>query len=256
MVSSDGNSIYPNIRFEEVVRLTEYEESPYCDFCIDYAYLDEADDSIAALINRSIQREFLGEAYSRLHPAQAVDSFKNDYLRNYLTETGKIYQADVEKVGMTLRLPGWYTRIYSLVTFLEEGYNGTVTASSNTYCDMGGAHPNQYAQWLNFDGSTGKLLTREEVFPAEVKPDIERMLLAKLIEQQAALYPDETIETLEDLHKKGILEHTNMYIPHNFLLVKDEVLFLFNRYDIGPYSAGEIVLGIDYEEIGPYLKLN
>ena len=58
------------------------------------------------------------------------------------------------------------------------------------------------------------------------------------------------------LHNKGILQLTEMYIPDNFLLAKDEMLLLFNRYDIAPYSAGEIVLKFGYEEIGPYLKFN
>ena len=47
----------------------------------------------------------------------------------------------------------------------------------------------------------------------------------------------------------------NMYIPDNFLLGKNEVLFLFNRYDIAPYAAGETIIRLSYEEIGPYLKL-
>ena len=47
----------------------------------------------------------------------------------------------------------------------------------------------------------------------------------------------------------------NRYIPDNFILGKEEVSFLFNRYDIAPYSAGEIVLHISYEKIGPFMKI-
>ena len=52
----------------------------------------------------------------------------------------------------------------------------------------------------------------------------------------------------------GFLQHTNMFIPDNFLLSKRGMLFLFNRYDIAPYSAGEIVIEVPYEEIGHLLK--
>mgnify|MGYP003306620872 CR=1 FL=1 len=65
---------------------------------------------------------------------------------------------------------------------------------------------------------------------------------------------EENIATLEDLQKLGILQLTNIYIPDNFLMFKEAVHFLFNRYDIAPYAAGEIVLEVPYEEIGPYLK--
>ena len=256
LVSSYDYAAYPNIHLEEAVHLTEDAASPYCDFSLDYAYLDEEGDSIAALINRTIQHEFLGEVYASLTPSVAVDSFKNDYLRAYRQETEPLFKTDVAQNGNTGEWPAWYNQTYSMVSLVEDGYNGIVNVSSNVYCDMGGAHPNQWGRWLNFDGSTGKLLTLQDVFPADAKMSIERMLLDKLIEHQATQYPDETIASLNDLHNKGILQLTEMYIPDNFLLAKDEMLFLFNRYDIAPYSAGEIVLRFGYEEIGPYLKLN
>ena len=256
MAASSDYDPFLNIHMEEVAHLTEDTASPYCDFCASYAYLNEKGDSVKKLINRTVQRELLGEAYASLYPVAALDSFKNDYLRNYRKETGELYRTDMEKKGMAFLKPEWYRQIYSLATFVEEGHKGTINVSATFYCDMGGAHPNQWNRWMNFDGTTGRMLTREDVFPAEAKADIERMLLAKLIGKQSELYPDETIATLEDLHRKGILQLTDIYIPENFLLVKDEVLFLFNRYDIAPYSAGTIVLGIDDEEIGGYLKLN
>jgi hypothetical protein len=88
------------------------------------------------------------------------------------------------------------------------------------------------------------------VFKAEAMADITRMLLDKLIALQAELNPEEQVQTVEDLNRIGFLQLTPMYIPDNFLLAKDKVMFLFNRYDIAPYSAGEIVLEIPYEEIG------
>ena len=91
--------------------------------------------------------------------------------------------------------------------------------------------------------------------PPSAKADIKSILLDKLICLQAQLHPEEKITTLEDLQNLGFLQFTNMYIPDNFLLGKNEVLFLFNRYDIAPYAAGEIIIRLSYEEIGPYLKL-
>ena len=141
-----------------------------------------------------------------------------------------------------------------MVTFIEEGHGGTINVSANVFVDTGGAHPHQWSQWLNFDFESGKLLTKDDVFLASAKVDIERMLLDHLMLMQAEIYPDESLKTLEDLQQKGFLQMTNMYIPDNFLLHKEGVSFLFNRYDIAPYSAGEIVIEIPYEEIGYCLK--
>ncbi len=250
-VSSYDYSLYHHIFIEEEARLTDDASSPYLDFAIDYTCLNEEGDSIAQMVNRAIQREFLGTDYADLVPQAAVDSFKNVYLRNYRTEVGELYQADLDKSASRETMPEWYGQTYSLVTFVEEGHAAMVmNASANYFVDMGGAHPNQWSQWLNFDTNTGKLLTKEEVFKAEAVKDIEQMLLGKLIAMQAELNPEEQVQTLEDLQRIGFLQLTSIYIPENFLLAKEKVMFLFNRYDIAPYSAGEIVLEVPYEEIG------
>lgn len=248
------DSPYKHIFKEEEAHLTEDASSPFCDFSVDYTYLDEEGDSIATLINRTIQGEFLGNDYVSLTPEEAVDSFMNVYIRDYRKETGELYQVDRAKGTSDEEIPAWYNQTYSLVTFIEEGHGGIINVSANVFVDTGGAHPHQWSQWLNFDFESGKLLTKDDIFLASAKADIERMLLDHLMLMQAEIYPDESLKTLEDLQQKGFLQMTNMYIPDNFLLHKEGVSFLFNRYDIAPYSAGEIVIEIPYEEIGYYLK--
>ena len=248
------DSPYKHIFKEEEAHLTEDASSPFCDFSVDYTYLDEEGDSIATLINRTIQGEFLGNDYVSLTPEEAVDSFMNVYIRDYRKETGELYQVDRAKGTSDEEIPAWYNQTYSLVTFIEEGHGGIINVSANVFVDTGGAHPHQWSQWLNFDFESGKLLTKDDIFLASAKADIERMLLDHLMLMQAEIYPDESLKTLEDLQQKGFLQMTNMYIPDNFLLHKEGVSFLFNRYDIAPYSAGEIVIEIPYEEIGYCLK--
>ena len=255
LVSSYDNPPYRHIFIEEEAHLTDDASSPFCDFSVDYTYLNEEGDSIAQLINRAIQREFLGEAFAQSAPEVAVDSFKNDYLRTFHQETGELYQTDLDKHGADSNIPQWYNQTYSLVTFVDEGQAGTVIASANYYVDMGGAHPNQWSRWMNFDFETGQLLTREAVFQPSAKEDIERVLFDKLLLHVGEQYPDETLSTLEDLQQKGYLQLTNIYIPDNFLLRKEGISFLFNRYDIAPYAAGEIVIDVPYGEIGHCLSI-
>ncbi|MBE6272328.1 MAG: DUF3298 domain-containing protein [Bacteroides sp.] len=253
-IGPSNDSPYNHIFREEAAHLTDDASSPFCDFSIDYTYLEDENDSIATLINQAIQREWLGDDYANLLPEVAVDSFMHVYIRDYRQEVGKLYGADRSQATSEEEIPNWYNQTYSLVTFVEEGRGGTVNASANYFVDMGGAHPNQWSRWMNFDFVSGKHLTQEEVFLPSAKADIEKLLLDKLIHQQAEQHPEENVASLEDLQQLGFLQMTNMYIPDNFLLGKEAVLFLFNRYDIAPYSAGEIVIEVPYEEIGPYLK--
>ena len=252
-LSSNGDSAYRHVFIEEEARLVDTDNSPYCDFAIDFTYLDEV-DSVAVRMNRSIQREFLGDDYATLEPVAAVDSFRNAYLADYRNEVGAIFEKERANASSEEEIPAWFSQTYSLVTFVEEGQGGVINATANYFVDMGGAHPHQWSQWLNFDFVTGRILEKDEVFHLEASADIEAMLLDKLIRMQAEEHPDTQVNSLEDLQNMGFLQHTNMFIPDNFLLSKRGLLFLFNRYDIAPYSAGEIVIEVPYEEIGHYLK--
>ena len=254
-LSSNGDSAYRHVFIEEEARLADTDNSPYCDFAIDFTYLDEV-DSVAVRMNRSIQREFLGDDYATLEPVAAVDSFRNAYLADYRNEVGAIFEKERANASSEEEIPAWFSQTYSLVTFVEEGQGGVINATANYFVDMGGAHPHQWSQWLNFDFVTGRILEKDEVFHLEASADIEAMLLNKLIRMQAEEHPDMQVNSLEDLQNMGFLQHTNMFIPDNFLLSKRGMLFLFNRYDIAPYSAGEIVIEVPYGEIGHYLKNN
>ena len=254
-LSSNSDSAYRHVFIEEEARLADTDNSPFCDFAIDFSYLDET-DSIAILMNRAIQSEFLGDDYATLEPEAAVDSFKNAYLANYRNEVGAIFEQERANASSEDEIPAWFSQTYSLVTFVEEGHGGVINATANYFVDMGGAHPNQWSRWLNFDFVTGRILEKDEVFHLEASADIEALLLNKLIRMQAEEHPDMQVNSLEDLQNMGFLQYTNMFIPDNFLLSKRGMLFLFNRYDIAPYSAGEIVIEVPYGEIGHYLKNN
>ena len=254
-LSSNSDSAYRHVFIEEEARLADTDNSPYCDFAIDFTYLDEV-DSVAVRMNRNIQREFLGDDYATLDPVAAVDSFRNTYLADYRNEVGAIFEKERANASSEDEIPAWFSQTYSLVTFVEEGHGGVINATANYFVDMGGAHPNQWSRWLNFDFVTGRILEKDEVFHLEASADIEALLLNKLIRMQAEEHPDMQVNSLEDLQNMGFLQYTNMFIPDNFLLSKRGMLFLFNRYDIAPYSAGEIVIEVPYGEIGHYLKNN
>ena len=55
------------------------------------------------------------------------------------------------------------------------------------------------------------------------------------------LCEDWKAEDLADLQEKtGITMLGDLYLTNNFLLKKDSIEFLFNQYEIAPYSAGLI----------------
>lgn len=239
------------VKVEEQARLQDETASPACRITMHYNYLAESDaaDSIAQRINRTIQDQVLGKEYARMNPEAAVDSFKNAYIANYRRDVNEFYQEDIKNGTPKDELPTWYNYEYGLTTHFDEGKEGILNFIAETFEYTGGAHPNSWEQWMNFEKSTGKLLTLKDVFMAGAEKPMSDMLLKELITEMATRLEDSSITSLEGLQNAGILNTTTMYVPDNFLLKKEEVSFLYNKYDIAPYAVGAITLSLPYASV-------
>ena len=243
------------VKVEEQAHLQDDTVSPACKITIDYSYLAESDaaDSIAQRINRTIQAHVLGKEYIRMNPEVAVDSFKNTYINNYRKDVNEFYQEDIKNGTPKDELPTWYNYEYGLTTHFSEGKEGILNFIAETFEYTGGAQPNSWNKWMNFEKNTGKLLALKDVFMAGSEKPMSDMLLEELITEMATRLEDSSITSLEGLQNAGILNSTNMYVPDNFLLEKEKVSFLYNKYDIAPYAVGVITLSLPYTSVEKYM---
>ncbi|WP_455672329.1 DUF3298 domain-containing protein [Phocaeicola sp.] len=244
-----------SVKVEEDVHLLDDTTSPSCKLTINYSYLKESgeNDTIAQRINETAQTVSLGKEYARIAPASAVDSFKNVYIANYRKDVAELYREDIKNGTPKENLPSWYNYEYMLNTQFSDGKEGVLNFTSDTFEYTGGAHPNQWGRWLNFDKNNGRQLGLNDVFLSTAEAPICEMLLKELIEEMAERLENDNIKTVEDLQNEGVLNSTNIYIPENFLLKKGEVSFLYNKYDIAPYALGAIVLSLPYADIEKYM---
>ncbi len=107
---------------------------------------------------------------------------------------------------------------------------------------MGGAHPCTITTILRFNAMTGEFIALENLFPYPQQQELQELLLEKLMKMNQA-------RSLEDLHKRGILEMSDMFISNNFALREDSIEFYYNEYDIAPYAYGAFSICLSYEEV-------
>lgn len=124
-------------------------------------------------------------------------------------------------------------------SLVEKKESGILSYQVTTDCFLGGAHGCYVVQYFNFDKKSGKLLSIKDVVPAE-----KEMLVMMAMEEQ--LCKDYQVANLKELQEKtGITMLGDLYLTNNFLLTNDSITFLFNQYEIAPYSAGLISVTIE-----------
>lgn len=220
--------------------------SPACTLHVNLKYATP-EDSVTRLINESIVRMALDKEgtddYAMLEPQVAVDSFVTSYIRDYRTDLTPYYKEELQKGNVG----SWYNYQYELNTSTVPSKDGVWGYQLELITYEGGAHGSHTITYMNFDKTTGRQLTLDDVFaPGYVEPLTQVLLVALQDKLQ--------MKSLDELHDNGFLTWTDMYPTPNFLLGPDGVRFYYNAYEIAPYACGPTELVVSYEALKDLLK--
>ena len=143
--------------------------------------------------------------------------------------------------------PHWLNHTHTIKGHAEEGYKGFVNYKLDFFEYTGGAHPNSYCIALVFDPADGHEVVLQEI----MTENYEEPLLALITEELKRHFD---VTTVEELYNGHLFPDVELYVTNNFILDKECITFIYNRYDIAPYAEGEIILNIEYEKLKHLLK--
>lgn len=134
----------------------------------------------------------------------------------------------------------WEITVDSKVTFQEKTL---ISIVFDSFSFTGGAHPNTYKMYLNFDLVTNSLLKNDELI-------LDKNALLTLAEAKFKDYHD--VPDSVTLEKEGsfFLENDrDFFLPAAMGFEGKEFVLFFNPYEIGPYVMGSTELRFTKEEI-------
>jgi hypothetical protein len=122
-----------------------------------------------------------------------------------------------------------------------------VQVKRNSYQFTGGAHGNSYVSNNLFSKETGEQLNLKDFIS-----DIPK--LTKIAEK----YFRQTVEikATDDLEEQGFWFTKGFELNGNFYFENNKMIFVYNQYEIGPYSMGIIFVEIPVREIKSLIKLD
>ena len=106
---------------------------------------------------------------------------------------------------------------------------------------LGGAHPNQYTSFLNYDISTGQVIGLGDLINDTAR-------LKELAEKQ--FREAKNLSPGENLNEAGYLfDEGKFTLTENFGISQGKLLLYYNNYDIAPYALGPTLLELPLETI-------
>ncbi|MFA6276445.1 MAG: DUF3298 domain-containing protein [Pedobacter sp.] len=191
--------------------------------------------------------------------------FKNETLNNYILRQVFNYIGEDEKA----------TSYKDIATSFVKGYddfhlqNATsaqawwliidikVLHQTNNYIALqyinsdysGGAHPNTSFSYLNYNPKTNVTLTLDSLVATNQHE--------KLVSIAEAIFrKDEKLSATEQLTGKYFFRDDKFHLPENFYVSNKGLVFLYNPYEIKPYSEGITKLIIPFSALKGIAKPN
>jgi len=118
------------------------------------------------------------------------------------------------------------------------------------YVFTGGAHPNTFVSFKNFNLTNGEEITLDELISLENQNELTK-IAEKEFRKLKKLNPD------DDLGKAGFwFEDDEFSLNDNFLITDNSLIFYYNNYDITAYAFGPTELIVPYSEIKSLVSEN
>ena len=140
--------------------------------------------------------------------------------------------------------------VYFAEVSVNEMYSSPsiLSLEKNAYLYTGGAHGYGATSYSNFDAQTGEPLKMDEL----IKDKNGFLALA-----EEKFRTENEIPEGEPINATGFwFENDTFYLPESFGISPEELIFVYNQYEIASYAAGPIEFRIPIKEAEPFLRLN
>jgi hypothetical protein len=142
------------------------------------------------------------------------------------------------------------TSTYTAEISISEAYSSAklLCFELQGFLFTGGAHGYGSVSFLNLDPTTGKTLSIEDICKnkKEFTQFVEKKFRAEM-----------EIPRKETINSNGFwFEEDVFYLPKTIGFTEEEVIILYNPYEIASYAAGAIELRISLNEAQDYLNIN
>lgn len=122
----------------------------------------------------------------------------------------------------------------------------TVVINANNY--VGGAHGSSAQQYLNFELSTKKILSLDNIVLDNKRKELSEIVYQKFQNWVKDTQPEIDFSEYEKLW--------SFQLSNNFYLAPQGLVFQYGEYEIGPYVSGLPRLVVPYDELNGILKNN
>lgn len=230
------------VTFKETIPYHQGQEHPSCSFDLNVLKAHGTDTVFADAFNVDISYFLFDKRTTDVR--NAMIHFIDSIIGNFKEENQEQIKYAKEEGFEPLNLDYEYI----INTEVHYGNNRDIIGHFvKLYQYTGGAHGGTFITCRNLRLKDGSLVTLDNYF----KPGYEEVLLP-VLERKLLEYAE--CSSRDELDEHGYFSNEPMFISDNFEIRQDTIDFIYNQYDIAPYSTGITTLSVPEDEIRSIIR--
>ena len=203
------------------------------DISLEYPMVKGDKEMAATLIRQSIFETAFGQTYDTLNVQEAATRYADDLAAEFKELSAAMWRG-WQKAGIADPAAAqWSDSIEGYFA----GQNGPYRSYIVNLTDFtGGAHSNSTTRALVFDVTDGSPVTLDDLFVSDFNDVLTEILNRHVAESLSE-------EDIEDLFEPTVSP------TGNYILTSDSITFIYNPYEIGPYSIGTPSVSVPIKEL-------
>lgn len=197
----------------------------------------------------NVQKQIIAKIFGEIYNSIPLDSILPTYAKVLAREYRRSTEPFIKKI-LEANEPSavWqnHIQIQAIPLFLDDRL---LSYSYERYAHMGGEHGNSSRLFYNFDLSNARLLTEKDLFIDNYEKSLTQLIKQQIVEDNAEM------ESIADLNEFHFFED-QIKPNNNFYVNADGLVYVYNPYDIAPYSTGQTEVALTFERLRPILKPN
>ena len=242
--SKENDVEFDKLEFNDKVFLLSVNDTtlPFSEVKIEFTYPEKFNnkEDLSRLQQIFTGTFFNDETYDSLSPKDALDKYIDNYSIEYRELTNDYNDAKARLGGE--ETPSWYwyyLNISNEILFKD----ANILSYSVEHSDYtGGAHGSLRVLYYTIDLKEITTISQEDIFI----PNYQKFLTSKIVEKLMEKYH---FDSPEKLIEEGFFDINEISPNNNFWMNNQGVHYIFNQYEIAPYSMGPIDVSIPFEEL-------
>lgn len=220
--------VFENLKIEKKIFASNDSTLPYMLLNLEFTYPTSCiNDTILQRVQKEFVINFAGEEYIGRSPIGAFEA-----LDKSLTEESLALANELAK-----DMPDFSEYYQIIKSEVIDTTKNVITVKTMNENYLGGAHGSHTIKYCNINTQTGNRITDKDLFGGNVETKLPQLILDGL----SLKYGTSIKDIIFDLD--AIQSNNNFYFSDK------GIVYVFNEYEIGPYSEGTIEVLLPTEKI-------